>query len=88
MGISIKEGSVYFLREQELVKNLPTEYLKIGFFGGERTAKQSASALQSGNPRQLVQICSVEAKAAPRLKSYLLQKFANKKLSANWFVMN
>ena len=85
MTIKLKTGVIYFLRERNLGGEGYTPYCKIGLVAGDRTIEQRIKEHQTGNPRLIEELKSIETNAVTTLETHLHDSYATHRASGEWF---
>lgn len=86
--MKIKKGEIYFLRERHLLSGLVNPYIKIGLVAWPKTARLRVNELQTGNPREIEVICSVETEMVTELETFLHKLYAERRFRGEWFELD
>ena len=85
MPIKIKNGSIYFLRETDVLTGETGSYIKIG--QAEDVGKR-IDQHQTGNPRKITLIDSIEVIDMDTVEEHLKRVFAEHRILGEWFLFD
>lgn len=75
-------GTLYFIGEKDLVSKEVSSYVKVGVVIGERDVESRAKEHQTGNPRELNIVESIESPFVQKLETHLKKEFVQLKVSS------
>jgi len=88
MAISLKGGSVYFLRERDYLSGEISPYVKIGLVRDNKPTEDRIAEHQTGNPRQILDYKTLESPFVEYLETQLHYRFAHRWISGEWFLLD
>ncbi len=89
MALTYKEGWLYFLGETDFKTGETFSYVKIGKTNNDRPVSKRKNDHQTGNPRHIVEVSdSIRTNFINALETYMHNKFATKRVSGEWFLLN
>lgn len=86
--ISTTPGTIYFIRERDLITNEISPYVKIGLTGLHRTATDRKNDLQTGNPRELFVAHEVTVPCVRAVETALRYKFLAQNVNLEWHLFS
>ena len=88
MAISLKEGSIYFLRERDYLSGEISPYVKIGLVRDNKPTEERIAEHQTGNPRQIIDYETLGSPFVEYLETQLHYRFASRRISGEWFLLD
>ena len=86
--ISTEQGTIYFIRERNLITNELTPYVKIGLTSLHRKTTDRKNDLQTGNPRELFVAHEVAVPCVRAVETALRYKFLTQNINLEWHVFS
>ena len=86
--ISTEQGTIYFIRERNLMTNELTPFVKIGLTSLHRKTTDRKNDLQTGNPRELFVAHEVAVPCVRAIETALRYKFLNQNINLEWHVFS
>lgn len=86
--ISTEPGTIYFIRERNLITNEVSPFVKIGLTGLHRAATDRRNDLQTGNPRELFVAHEVSVPCVRAVETALRYKFLAQNVNLEWHVFS
>jgi hypothetical protein len=85
--VNLKPGTVYFIREIDLLTGHLTPYCKVGLVNSasEGDSSDRSGKHQTGNPRKLIVTHEVDSPAVSTLEKTLHRMFASHRVYGEWF---
>ena len=87
-GISTEQGSIYFIRERNLITNELSPFVKIGLTGLHRKTTDRKNDLQTGNPRELFVAHEVLVPCVRAVETALRYKFLMQNVYLEWHMFS
>lgn len=87
MAISIKSGSLYFLREKDCLTSEVSKYVKIGLVKDQRMTSARIAEHQTGNPREIIDFKTFESPFVEYLETQLHYRNCDKRVRGEWFLL-
>ena len=88
MAISLKSGSIYFLRERDYLSGETSPCVKIGLVRGNKPTEDRIAEHQTGNPRQILDYKTLESPFVEYLETQLHYRCAHRWISGEWFLLD
>lgn len=88
MAISLKGGSIYFLRERDYLSGEISPYVKIGLVRDNKPTEERIAEHQTGNPRQILDYETLGSPFVEYLETQLHYRFASRWISGEWFLLD
>jgi len=82
--ISTEPGSIYFIRERDLIKNEVSPFVKIGLTALHRKTTNRKNDLQTGNPRELFVAHEIVVPCVRAVETALRYKFLAQNVNLEW----
>ena len=86
--ISTEQGTIYFIRERNLITNELTPFVKIGLTSLHRKTTDRKNDLQTGNPRELFVAHEVAVPCVRAVETALRYKFLMQNINLEWHVFS
>ena len=83
--MKFKPGTIYFLRDVDLLSGESNHYLKIGLVADPTTPEKRISQLQTGNPRRIICVREVKTSFVTELEAFLHKWWAESRIFNEWF---
>jgi hypothetical protein len=87
-GISTEQGTIYFIRERNLITNELSPFVKIGLTGLHRKTTDRKNDLQTGNPRELFVAHEVLVPCVRAVETALRYKFLMQNVYLEWHMFS
>ena len=88
MALSLKQGWLYFLGEEDYQTGTRSHFVKIGITAGDRPVSQRMDDHQTGNPRRITELHSIRTPFVDYLETHLHHRFAPSRVHGEWFGLN
>jgi hypothetical protein len=88
MALSLKHGWLYFLGEEDYQTGTRSHFVKIGITAGDRPVSERMDDHQTGNPRRIIELCSIRTPFVDNLETHLHHRFASSRVHGEWFGLN
>jgi hypothetical protein len=88
VSLSLKEGWLYFLGEEDYQTGTSSHFVKIGITSGDRSVSERMGDHQTGNPRRITELCSIRTPFVDNLETHLHHRFAPSRVHGEWFGLN
>ena len=88
MGVVLKPGWLYFLRDRDYRSGSEGDYVKIGLTNFERPVADRIDDHQTGNPRELYSLHEMQVSAISTVENYLHHQYAVSRVHGEWFEMS
>jgi len=85
--IRLVPGQLYFLREKDYLNSEISDYVKIGLVRNEKETETRMKEHQTGNPRQILEIESLESPMVENLETQMHHRFSEQWVTGEWFKM-
>ena len=82
--ISTEPGTIYFIRERDLIKNEVSPFVKIGLTALHRKTTNRKNDLQTGNPRELFVAHELVVPCVRAVETALRYKFLAQNVNLEW----
>ena len=82
--ISTEPGTIYFIRERDLITNEISPFVKIGLTALNRKTTNRKNDLQTGNPRELLVAHEVVVPCVRAVETVLRYKFLAQNVNLEW----
>jgi len=86
--ISTEQGSIYFIRERNLITKELSPFVKIGLTGLHRKATNRKNDLQTGNPRELFVEHEVMVPCVRAIETALRYRFLEQNVNLEWHIFS
>ena len=86
--ISTEQGTIYFIRERNLITNELSPFVKIGLTGLHRKTTDRKNDLQTGNPRELFVAHEVLVPCVRAVETALRYKFLMQNVYLEWHMFS
>jgi len=86
--ISTEPGTIYFIRERDLITKEISPFVKIGLTGLHRTTTDRRNDLQTGNPRELFVAHEVLVPCVRAVETALRYKFLAQNVNLEWHLFS
>jgi len=86
--ISTEQGSIYFIREQNLITKNLSPFVKIGLTALHRRTTDRRNDLQTGNPRELFIAHEVVVPCVRAVETALRYKFLEQNVNLEWHIFS
>ena len=81
-------GKLYLLRERDYFTKKLQPYVKIGIVRGDKETADRIAEHQTGNPRGIIELVSLESPMAEALETQLHYVFGDYWISGEWFLLD
>ena len=81
-------GTLYIDRDRDVLTGAWGDYVKIGIVRNDKEASLRNKEHQTGNPRHIHMIDSIESTMVEHLETYLHHIFATKRVLGEWFLLD
>ena len=86
MGSIVKQpGSLYFIKEEDLLSKAISSYVKIGLVRDDKETEKRIAEHQTGNPRKIYNHKTLYSPFVEHLETQMHYRFAEKWITGEWF---